>query len=139
MESFKKLREYARDYGGTLGAAVRMRQIADEIEAELAERYMELPLDADGVPIYVGEVCYDTDTAEPFEVSSIEWNGVCWSAWSKPEQRHIYNHVTHVKPRTVEDVLTDFAEEWLDVRAADSNALIAKYAEELRGMMGVEP
>lgn len=29
-------------------------EIADEIEREIAKRYMELPVDADGVPIRVG-------------------------------------------------------------------------------------
>lgn len=31
-------------------------KLADEIEAEIAEKYMELPVDADGVSIHVGDV-----------------------------------------------------------------------------------
>ena len=31
-------------------------ELADEIEREVAERYMELPVDADGVPIHVGDL-----------------------------------------------------------------------------------
>lgn len=121
-------------------------QLIDEIEREVAERFVELPVDADGVPIRVGETCYDRRTGEPFEVSSVEWNGVCWSAWSKPEQRHIYSEVTHVKPRTVEDVLEEFIaayDEWDcntydDERMAGRRELFAKYADELRELTGVD-
>lgn len=126
MESIEKLRKWARDFEWSVVAA-----IADDIEAEIAERYIPLPLDEDGVPIHVGEICYEG--GEPFKVSSIEWNGICWSAWSKPEKRHIAHHVSHVEPRTIEDVLTDFAEEWMDTN--DASETLAKYAEEIRGMM----
>lgn len=140
MKSIEKLRKYApitSEWDAILNAA------ADEIEAEIAERYMLLPADADGVPIKVGETCYDTDTAEPFEVSSIEWNGVCWSAWSKPEKRHIYNHVSHVKPRTLEDVLRKLVDDALDGTGRDPllkdwKALVARYADEIRELLGVE-
>lgn len=130
MDSIEKLRQYApitSEWDAILNAA------ADEIEREISERYMELPLDADGVPIKVGETCYDINTGEPFEVSSVEWNDVCWSAWSKPETRHIAGFITHKKHRTIEDVLFDAvgdAEEGL----ISPNEIIARYAAELRGM-----
>jgi len=92
-----------------------------------------LPMDADGVPIHVGETCYDKRTGEPFEVSSVEWNNICWSAWSKPETRHIYSEVTHVKPRTVEDVLRELVGEYQYSSGPGYDAeCIAKYAAELR-------
>jgi len=36
-------------------------EIADAIQAEIAERYMKLPVDADGVPIHVGDVLESTN------------------------------------------------------------------------------
>lgn len=112
-----------------------LRQLRS-IEREIAERYMELPTDADGVPIKVGDECWDNDTAERFEVSSIEWNGVCWSAWSVPDTRHIANKVLHHKPRTLEDVLKDMLTE-KDETDLCSMGLISKYADEIRELLGV--
>ena len=139
MESIEKLRkmddgELIALGNGQYGRDYRHNSIANEIEREIAERYIEQPFDRDGVPIKVGETCYDIDTGEPFEVSSIEWNGLCWSAWSKPETRHIYNRISHVKPRTIEDVLKDCAESWEYVSDANKADLLAKYADELRSM-----
>lgn len=141
MESIEKLRTAARNMakGRNLEHHEEcnlLLRIADEIEAEIAERYMELPTDADGVPIHVGDECWDRDTAERFEVSSIEWNGVCWSAWSVPETRHIANKVLHHRPRTLEVVLEDMLIE-KDETDLCSMGLIAKYAAEIRELLGV--
>lgn len=106
------------------------------IEREIAERYMEPPLDVDGVPIKVGDECWDRDTAERFEVSSVEWNGICWSAWSTPETRHLANKVLHHRPRTLEVVLEDMLIE-KDETDLCSMGLIAKYAAEIREILGV--
>ena len=45
------------DYGlGPNGTNLeQLHDIADAIEAEIAERFMELPVDADGVPIHIGD------------------------------------------------------------------------------------
>ena len=37
-------------------------KLADEIEAEIAEKYMELPVDADGVPIHVGDMLKNAES-----------------------------------------------------------------------------
>ena len=63
MESVDKLREYARIH--LLNSDDRMvNQLADAIEAEVAERYMELPLDADGVPIRPGDELVEVSTGK---------------------------------------------------------------------------
>lgn len=143
LESIEKLRGYAPNHPELYAVC---NAAADAIEAEIAERYMELPVDADGVPIRVGETCYDTDTGEQFEVSSVEWNNVCWSAWSKPETRHIYINITHEKPRTVEDVLREFAYKAVrigmkggvpsDVELYADDDAVAEYADEIRKVVG---
>ena len=112
--------------------------IADEIEREIQERYLLLPVDADGVPIHVGD--------------KLDWcgkkiivRGVCKdSVWFEPdsndqEWRCIWaNTCRHVKPRTLEDVLTDFV---LAVRE-DANLTngvarnVDKYAAEIRELLG---
>lgn len=74
----------------------------DEIEREIAERYMELPVDADGVPIH----CCDRmrlDNGHEGEVWLIGVFDIMMSDhtcfdWAKSH---------HVKPRTIEDVLRD--------------------------------
>lgn len=112
----------------------------DELKAKLDaydETHMLLPIDADGVPIRVGETCYDKHTGEQFEVSSVEWNNVCWSAWSKPETRHIYSEVTHVKPRTIEDVLREIVElaQYPSAGKIDDGD-IEGFAAEIRELLG---
>lgn len=47
----------------------RAEAIADEIEAEVVERFMELPVDADGVPIHVGDMM--EDDGEPFTICAV--------------------------------------------------------------------
>ena len=53
MESIDKLREYGHDCCARIDDAIH--ELADRIERELAERYVALPLDADGVPINKGD------------------------------------------------------------------------------------
>lgn len=157
METTDKLRDWARHVkdnphlGELTDLGVRgLDAIAHGIEREVAERYVELPVDMDGVPIRVGETCYDKRTGEPFEVSSVEWNGVCWSAWSKPEQRHIYDTITHVKPRTVEGAVRDFVNSVVTFKGSRDGIPIVgiddslwrdyfdAFADEIRELMGVD-
>jgi len=84
MESIEILRECAagkRGHGDTMdlvadefGCPVPVHSyvlgyVADAIEKELKERYMELPVDADGVPIHVGD---EMDCGEHFGVQEVE-------------------------------------------------------------------
>ena len=125
----------------------------DEIQAEVDERFMELPLDADGVPIRVGDVldppsdCDDYVTCQvvklTYDLFEKEWYfegeavgsfmGFCGyfdtAGW------------THHKPRTLEDVLCDFAN---DVAmqghqiGLTGRELSEKYAAEIRELLGVD-
>lgn len=87
------------------------RKIADEIEREISERYMELPVDADGEPIRVGETVYGkymkgnheyTVRGFVFDQDYGQWNvrvgDVMWVN---------QNMLSHVDPRTLESILCD--------------------------------
>ena len=133
MESLDKLREWLPNSLMPRTCEAVCRDYLDEIEREISEKYMELPVDADGVPIHVGDKVRDKyledgDVLDVHFVSDIAFHTIGWTTKNGCE-------VVHVKPRTIEDVLTDFGEEWIDVLPADSENLLAKYADELRGIM----
>ena len=109
-----------------------LHKIADEIEAEVSEKCMELPLDADGVPIRVGDKMASTVQRnwKPM-VDAVFHDGF----FTKNNGCQYLNsvHFSHVKPRTVENVLDDFYhavggnvtfEEW--------NEVVARFAAELQ-------
>lgn len=132
------------------------------IEAEIAERYMELPVDADGVPIRLGDVMdgvgmYDTLRDVTGEVIEIAFNAtdsnecvpsVALQVWSEDgkswrrvyidQYAGVYRH--HVKPRTLEDVLTDMCNEVAlqgHQIGLTGHEITMKYAAEIRELMGV--
>lgn len=88
--------------------------IADEIQAEIESRYMLLPVDAEGVPIRVGDkVVFRSDS--PVTVMSIGMSQVyglndCgfYGPFCNFFGSGTLSEVRHVKPRTVEDVLESF-------------------------------
>lgn len=143
MESIDKLREWAQN-DNTLIPCNKVRELADEIEREIAERYMLLPVDADGVPIRVGdEVVMNVDNKK----TSVQFVAPNCFMQTSPVVYHMGAGCRHVKPRTLEDVLKDYALEMNmtynngeiggEERSDALDALTAKYADELR-QMGVE-
>ena len=135
LESIEKLRNRVNPMM-PLNAEI----IADEIEREIAEKYMELPVDVDCVPIHVGDTLLKSTGAPKAsygEVVGVSDDSIFFNArqgwesnWAKLTR--------HVKSRTVEDVLRAFyhdasdADAFCTVRLDD---VLAKYADELRGMM----
>lgn len=102
----------------------QMREIADEIEREISERYMELPVDADGVPIHCGERMRlgNGHEGEVWLIGAFDImmsDHTCFD-WAKSR---------HVKSRTLEDVLQC---------AGVSVAAIEDVAAEIRKLMGVD-
>lgn len=91
------------------------QKIADNIEAEIVERFMELPVDADGVPIKPGDIMQFRNDA-PVRVDSIG-NSKCYVGdfgWFGGNGG-FYGKGTlkccrHVKPRTIEDVMAEYEE-----------------------------
>lgn len=169
MESVDKLRELpvfgAVSVDGDLNATNQrmvcatkeeVLEIADAIESEIAERYLALPLDADGVPIRVGDTVELGESRNQGIVKALNEHmviamhvddgymncakyGLLWNA----DECH------HVTPRTLEDVLADVvtlcANAWKDdkspfafydvsdVMASDN---IREYADEIRELLG---
>ena len=136
MESIEKLREWAKYYHG-------IADYADEIEREIADYYMKLPLDADGVPIHEGD-----------EVIVTSWGERVYKVYAVSESRVVLpkadgtgfcgsvpKYCRHVKPRTIEDVLHEFAEAVRHERiecAELSESSIADFADEIRKLMEVD-
>lgn len=113
LESIAKLRRLpfhgTNGFGNCVTASKEtINSIADEIEAEIAERYMPCPCDADGVPIRVGDrLALQYEVREkPSEVESITFDGEDWYFTSSDG---FFNTAgfRHVNPRTLEDVLCD--------------------------------
>jgi len=114
--------------------------IADEIEAEIAKRFMELPVDADGVPIKPGDMVGS-------EISKRKrvWM-VSSSAFAVYGDLSGYNPkaFTHVKPRTLEDVMREFTDEIIEWSGYSGpvkdgktwSDVYTKYADEIRATFG---
>lgn len=107
----------------------------EAVEAEIAERYTELPLDADGVPIHVGDMVYSASTPDGVKVGWVDSLSFCDTSASY-RNAGAFRH----KRRTVEDVLRDVARDSRSVRYEDgegvlTDELIAQYANEIHGMV----
>lgn len=136
--ALKEMREVCQDKPYIRGSM--FISICDAIEAEIAERYMELPVDADGVPIHIGDsLASDEYDGKRFpcrglnvEVCGVgkRWT-VCMSydSYSGTSEYTAAARCRHVKPRTVEDVLRD---------AGVSIAAVSDVAAEIRELMGVD-
>ena len=135
LESIKKLRTCARNMAK--GRNLEKHEdcnllliIADEIEAKIAECYMELPVDADGVPIRFGDSVCEVDDSVPMKVMSFTYYEDCVDVNACGMNPNL---LRHVKPRTVEDVLRDCCKEWNRHCGDDwEQGVYAKYAAELR-------
>lgn len=109
---------------------------ADEIEREISERYMELPLDADGVPIRVGDEmeCDANGYKGKFRVFAVSQDTVVgdhdliWVKEHPTQWFHIPEYCRHYKPRTLFDVLAEVENGELPINDAES---------EIRDLLGV--
>ena len=105
MKSIEKLREWANSgklYDDTKRFVLHF---ADEIEAEIAESYMELPKDAEGLPIHVG----DRITLPRGEETTVQFVAPDCVLPASPVSYYMAVGCRHVKPRTLEDVIYDIA------------------------------
>lgn len=113
----------------------------DKRETLKEHGWVKLPVDADGVPIRVGDemdskVDYLFD-GRPFEVRALV---LCEGGWEAADgrfgNRYEPNSLRHHRPHTVEDVLRDFAYELSKRQNApemfDPSELYAEYAAKLR-------
>ena len=116
-----------------------LNQIADEIEAEIADNYMRLPCDADGVPVKPGEQMTDGQ-------KRVDGMGIAkWDVVSVNERAffdmsngsHIPMLCHHVKPRTLEDIVQDAIQYGYSHGKAgmDVSEQRDKYADEIRELL----
>lgn len=144
LEGIEKLRTAARNMAKGRGLEEHdecnlLLIIADEIEREIAERYMELPVDADGVPIHVGENLRSACSETEYTTLGFWFDFDCgiWQVMVSSKQAMSGNMLRHVKPRTVEDVLMDVLRD--STRPdMDNSEIIEKYVAELRMAGDVE-
>lgn len=154
IKALEKLREKIRldvnnpwsDLKGDLLA------MCDKLEREIAERYMERPVDADGVPIRPREEV-STGMGDNGPIGHLEyWYPNHWVAVIeyKPGQFTRYDPaaIRHAKPRTLEDVLRDCVMQSMTVdRVVDGIPVlgidetmfgdwIAENEDELRELLG---
>ena len=140
LESIEKLRKLTIcDKGEKYTAYLDAGDIADEIEREITEKYMKLPVDADGVPIHIGDRLSHANNRE-FVVNGITFYHNTWrvvtdlATLDDGFQMRWAKECRHVKTRTVEDVLERFVSEMAESKLTvdGSRKVIAKYAAELR-------
>lgn len=143
LESIKKLRTLARNMSKQETFNTKCSLIchyADEIEREVSERYMPLPLDADGVPIRVG------DKMRNGTVTSIWDSGKGWEIiLDYYRSAHRPCDLTHYHRPTIEDVLFEILEKAAPRGFEDGSYVfglsddeIAKYADKLREVIADE-
>ena len=141
IKALEKLRELLDVEIGEAEPYFKGEAICDEIEAEIADNYMRLPLDADGEPIHVGDVMMDGKTpryAVAVAPESFMMDGYETGSFYRPGLAK--NH-HHVKPRTLEDVLEDCINEFshrCTEGKYDTRPTVAKYADEIRELLGFE-
>ena len=134
LESIEKLRDSLGGYqvvtGEDMGAFLLH---VDRIECEISEKYMELPVDADGVPIHVGDVIEQCGS-EPCEVIGLTETQGCWVKGTHYAINANYAH--HVKPDPVKELLGEFFRESRNFNLKDApgtaDRAIEEYAARIR-------
>ena len=137
MKALDELREYADNFCGIIGETLTI--LTEDIEAELAKRYVALPLDADGEPIHVGDVMEFSEFEIEHPVTrTVEGIGQgTFFAWcgERGYQQHDSKRYRHHRPPTVEDVLREFALRAIresEGNYGDLDETCAEYAKRLR-------
>ena len=105
MSALDKLRGFADSYFTAHSDEWRMLM---KVANEIAERYMELPLDADGEPIHIGDTC-TFDGGKPAAVTGMKRYIDKPDAWMLCVGEWRYCHqLRHAEPVTAESLLEEF-------------------------------
>ena len=117
----------------------------DSIEREIAERYMELPADADGVPVHIGDTLYIFDDSAEVTVTLLSSGGF------STERPFTYSPsmFSHAKPDPLKELLNDHLQErekivrklessliTLDEAESEEDACDKLFAERTRELLG---
>ena len=141
IKALEKLRELLDVEIGEAEPYFKGEAICDEIEAEIADNYMRLPMDADGVPIHVGDVMCSAGIREKghkvivsaiFEDGFVEYgsdNGLIG-----PLRQEDW---VHVKPRTLENIVADAIQYGHNGITGDRiEGKVAEFCAEIRELLG---
>ena len=134
---------HANDFDLTLEQVCDLKREVSRLERERDEKYVALPLDADGVPIRVGDLVEFGYKGERLEVTHIGWtkHGDPTIAYRRPNgtlDSSCIGGECHHHERTIEDVLARFLTSCGDDDPHHYDEQIAEYADELRELMEVE-
>lgn len=155
LKSLESLRKVANALDGNAIAIggcdcmmlpTRLRMIAGEIEREIAKRYILLPVDANGEPIRIGDLIeyHGRDGVYRLHAQGVyvySDGRLCGEKCVMNERLGIWepDKCSHCEPRTLEDLLNDFAVEAADVDERDKEEwepLLAKYEREISELIG---
>ena len=100
--------------------------LIDAAEREVAERYVELPVDADDVPWHLGDV---TENGNTIMAMGLNAHGWCFVGTPNDIDPSIHRHY-HAP--TVEDVLREFGKAWVEWKDGSPYDPITKYAAKLQ-------
>lgn len=107
MREIDELREWGQQHKGWHLFDFQIAALADAIEQAIADRYMELPLDIDGVPIRVGDTIeYPNGRRDVVRFITVNDNMPTFN-----ELGWVASKCRHVKSETIEDVLREFEAE----------------------------
>ena len=156
MESIEKLREFIGDQFVSSGQAyLHGMAIAGSIEREIAERYMLLPVDADGVPIHVGDLieyrCIEGTSRLHAQGVYVYREGRCEGKKCVMNERlgiWFPELCYHVKPDPLKELLHDACMNatricceqgvGMNVHVEIDETGLAEYAERIRELMEVD-
>lgn len=134
-ELIHELRSYAhqRLFDGSEKYDQHILFLADQIEEEMAN-YVELPKDADGETIHIGDRVEDNERVARIVLTDGSWEPSVYIE-KLPNVLHEYfcNEISHYHKPTVEDVLEEFFGKANLPDGTQTRAeLIAEYAPKLR-------
>ena len=149
IQALDKLREWFREHPCNDWKPI---DAINAIEREILERYMLLPVDADGAPIHVEDVleCHANGYDGAFTVFAIGSNVVVgnhdieWVGRNSSKWFHVASFCTHVKPDSLKELLSELANEIWETNCtcqttwSDSglDGIEKRYAERIRELMG---
>lgn len=102
------------------------KPMTDENMAESG--WVRLPVDADGVPIHVGDVMAYADNTKPMEVIAL----VPPAVFLTEDGPRFADMCRHYHAPTVEDVLREFGKRWDDPAHYAKGELVEEYAAKLQ-------
>lgn len=111
--------------------------IADRIDERIEREYVKLPVDADGVPIHVGDRVENNERVVRIVLTDGSWEpSVYVEKLPNILHEHFCHEISHYHEPTVDDVLREFAEKVTDSQIPSVHPTyeeaIAEYAAKLR-------